>query len=144
MQTAITIGVIVLIIAIVVIAVMLVQFFRNLNALIKQTDETIQHLQMNADQIIARVDVSLEDLNVISKDLTGKMDKLDSTFRAVDSIGEGVSSLSNHVRGKVSRPPEWADRALELLTAGFTVYKGFDRMRQMDEQRTEVKQRVQA
>lgn len=144
MQTAITIGIIVLIIAIVVIAGMLVQFFRNLNALIKQTDETIQHLQMNADQIIARVDVSLEDLNVISKDLTGKMDKLDSTFRAVDSIGEGVSSLSNHVRGKVSRPPEWVDRVLELLTAGFTVYKGFDRMRQMDERRTEVKQRVQA
>lgn len=144
MQTAITIGIIVLIIAIVVIAGMLVQFFRNLNALIKQTDETIQHLQMNADQIIARVDVSLEDLNVISKDLTGKMDKLDSTFRAVDSIGEGISSLSNHVRGKVSRPPEWVDRVLELLTAGFTVYKGFDRMRQMDERRTEVKQRVQA
>lgn len=144
MQTAITIGVIVLAIAIIVIAVMLVQFFRNLNVLIKQTDETIQHLQMNADQIIARVDVSLEDLNTISKDLTGKMDKLDSTFSAVDSIGEGVSSLSNHVRDKVSHPPEWADRALELLTAGFTVYKGFDRMRQMDERRTEVKQRVQA
>jgi uncharacterized protein YoxC len=71
MQTAITIGVIVLAIAIAVISVMLVQFFRNLNGLIKQTGETIQHVQMNADQIIARVDVSLEDLNTISKDLNG-------------------------------------------------------------------------
>ncbi|WCK53688.1 DUF948 domain-containing protein [Aneurinibacillus sp. Ricciae_BoGa-3] len=126
MQTAIIMGVIVVAFAIAAIAVMLVLFFRNLNDLIKQTDTTIAHLQMNVDQIIARVDVSLEDLNSISKDLTFKMDKLDSTFEAVDSIGQGVTSLSNHVQDKVSVPPRWADQVLEILTAGFSVYKGFN------------------
>lgn len=131
MELAITIAVIVIAIAVAVLTVYMVLFFRNLIPLVKHADETVQHVQGNVDRLMASVDVSLGEMNRISSDIAVKMDKLDSSFEAVDSIGRGLTIASETVQEKmVKKDTSWADKISELAAAGFSIYQGVSKLRQ--------------
>lgn len=131
MELAITIAVIVVAIAVAVLTIYMVIFFRNLIPLVKNADETVRHVQTNIDQLMASVDVSLGEMNRISSDIAVKMDKLDSSFEAVDSIGRGLTIASETVQEKmVKKDQRWADKISELAAVGFSIYQGVNKLRQ--------------
>lgn len=131
MELAITIAVIVVAIAVAILTIYMVIFFRNLIPLIRNTDETVRRVQRNVDQLMASVDVSLGEMNRISSDIATKMDKLDSSFEAVDSIGRGLTIASETVQEKmVTKDRRWADKISELAAAGFSIYQGVNKLRQ--------------
>ncbi|MBN6188421.1 DUF948 domain-containing protein [Aneurinibacillus sp. BA2021] len=131
MELAITIAVSIVAIAVAVLTVYMVLFFRNLIPLVKHADETMQHVQGNVDRLMASVDISLGEMNRISSDIAGKMDKLDSSFEAVDSIGRGLTIASETVQEKmVKKDTSWADKISELAAAGFSIYQGVSKLRQ--------------
>ncbi|WP_047154221.1 DUF948 domain-containing protein [Aneurinibacillus tyrosinisolvens] len=137
MQTAMTIGVSIIAIAMAVLTVYMVIFFKNLIPLVKHADDTVQQVQGNLNRLMASVDISLSEINRISGDIAEKMDKLDSSFEAVDSIGRGVTLASESLQDKVlKKDMKWTDKMSEWTAAGFSIYQGIDKLRKKTPLRT--------
>jgi uncharacterized protein YoxC len=133
MYTAISIGVIVIAIAVAVFTVYMVIFFKSLIPLVKHADDTVKHVQSNINRLMAGVDVSLGEINRISSDIAVKMDRLDSSFEAVDSIGRGLTTASDTLQEKLEKSHgTWKDKLPEWISAGFSIYQGFDKLRKND------------
>jgi uncharacterized protein YoxC len=92
------ISVAVITVAFVILVVYLIQTLKSVTALVDKTNEAVNQMQQQINQISTDASELLKHTNEITVDVRDKLHALDNTFYSIKNIGDAVSEITYSVK----------------------------------------------